>query len=46
MRLLSGVGSDVSSLVLETMKSLITERALVRAREILSLVVLGGLGVL
>jgi hypothetical protein len=43
--LLSGVRSDVTSLVLETMEGLVAERALVRAREILStlVAVLGGI---
>ena len=36
VRLLSGVGSDVASLVLQTVKGLVAERALVRPWEILS----------
>lgn len=36
MRLLSSVGADVASLVLETVEGLFTERALVRPGEILS----------
>ena len=46
MWLLSGVSSDVSSLVLEAMEGLIAEWALVRPWKILSLVVLGRLYVL
>lgn len=36
MRLLSGVGADVTSLVLETMEGLLAERALVGPGEVLA----------
>jgi len=36
MRLLSGVGSDVASLVFQTVEGLVAERALVRPWQVLS----------
>ena len=41
MGLLSSVGADVTGLVLQTVEGLVTERALVRARQVLPRLFLG-----
>lgn len=46
MGLLSGVGADVTSLVLETMEGLLAQRALVGPGKVLARLVLGLLGIL
>lgn len=46
MRLLASMRADMASLVLETVEGLVTQRALVRTREVVSLVVVWGLRVL
>jgi hypothetical protein len=46
MGLLASMCPDMAGLVLETVKGLLTQRALVRAREVLTSIILCGLGVL